>query len=94
MPLFDPKIYQTDVFVHGKADQGRAFIARTANGENFFWVLQGSAKLKIEGETYSLKYDDTILVPKNSWIEFEDMSEDSAILSTTMDAKNRARVGF
>ena len=69
-------------------------MARTANGENFFWVLQGSAKLKIDGEHFDLKYDDTILAPKNSWIEFTEMSEDSAVLSTTMDAKNRARVGF
>ena len=41
-----------------------------------------------------MKFDDTILTPKNSWIEFTNMSEDSAVLSTTMDAKNRARVGF
>ena len=90
--LFDPKCYQSDVYVHGFGDQGKAFKARSARGESFFWVLQGTATLKVDGILHSLKFDDTLLVPKSAWIEFQKMSEDSAILSTTMDAENKARI--
>lgn len=94
VPLFNPETYQTDVIVHGFGDQDKAFKARTPNGETFFWVVQGDCTLKVDGEKIHLQTDETLLVPKNAWVEFQEMSSNSAVLSTTMDAKNRARVGF
>ena len=39
-----------------------------------------------------LSFDDTLLMPKNSNIIFEYMSSDSAVLSTTMNPKNKSRI--
>ena len=92
VPLFKPQNYQSDIYIHGFGDQGKAFKFRSASSETFFWVLKGEATLKVNGDLKNLGFDDTLLVPKNSWIEFEKMSTDCAILSTTMDARNKNRL--
>ena len=94
VPLFDPSIYQTDVFIHGYGDQNKNFKAQSENGETIFWVLRGTVAI-FDGKTrYHLKIDDTLLMPKSSNLSFEFMSPDSAVLSTTMDPKNKCRAGF
>ena len=92
VPLFKPEKYQSDVYVHGFGDQGKAFKARSPKSESIFWLLQGKATLKINGDLQDLNFDDIFLVPKSSWVEFESMSEDCAILSTTMDPSNKSRI--
>ena len=57
-----------------------------------FLDFQGKATLKINGNLQDLNFDDIFLVPKSSWVEFESMSEDCAILSTTMDPSNKSRI--
>ena len=92
VPLFKPEKYQSDVYVHGFGDQGKAFKARSSKSETIFWLLQGEATLKVNGDLQKLQFDDIFLVPKGSWVEFQNMSEDSAVLSTTMDPDNKARI--
>jgi len=92
VPLFKPEKYQSDVYVHGFGDQGKAFKARSSKSETIFWLLQGEATLKVNGNLQKLQFDDIFLVPKGSWVEFQNMSEDSAVLSTTMDPDNKARI--
>ena len=41
VPLFNPEKYQSDVYIHGFGDLNKAFKARSANSETFFWLLQG-----------------------------------------------------
>merc|ERR1712241_1175693 len=45
VPLFDPSIYQTDVFIHGYGDQNKIFKAQSENGETIFWVLRGTVAI-------------------------------------------------
>ena len=92
VPLFKPEKYQSDVYVHGFGDQGKAFKARSSKSETIFWLLQGEATLKVNGDLQKLQFDDIFLVPKGSWVEFQNMSENSAVLSTTMDPGNKARI--
>lgn len=93
--LFKPDKYQSDVFVHGFGDQGKAYMNRSSTSETFFWLVQGDpVTLKVNGELKAMQMDDTLLVPKGTWVEFQSMSKNSALLSTTMDARNRSRVGF
>lgn len=95
LPLFDPNSYQSDVYVHGFGNSGNSFNFLSKEADTFFWVLRGEATFKIDKfDTWSMQHDDTFLVPKNSTINFESISENAAILSATMDPKNRSRVGF
>ena len=90
--LFKPEKYRSNIYVHGFGDEGKAFLARSPKIESIFWLLQGKATLKINGNLQDLSFDDIFLVPKSSWVEFESMSEDCAILSTTMDPSNKSRI--
>jgi mannose-6-phosphate isomerase-like protein (cupin superfamily) len=91
-PLFKSEKYQSNVYIHGFGDRGKAFIARSPKSESIFWLLQGKATLKINGNLQDLSFDDIFLAPKSSWVEFESMSEDCAILPTTMDPSNKSRI--
>merc|ERR1712156_255312 len=92
VPLFDPSLYQSDVYVHGSGDQGMRFKAKSEHSETIFWVLRGSVCLDDGKTKRHLRFDDTLLMPKNSNIIFEYMSSDSAVLSTTMNPKNKSRI--
>jgi mannose-6-phosphate isomerase-like protein (cupin superfamily) len=93
IPLFDQTSYQSDVIVHGFGDSGKSF-GGFKNAETFLWILKGQATLDLDGQKFDLKFDDTFLVPAgNSKFTFASLSENAAILSTTMDAGNKSRVG-
>ena len=94
VPLFDPSKYQSDVYVHRFGDEGKNYKAKATDGETFFWVLKGFAAISDGKTVYHLKFDDTLLMPKNCQLSFQFMSSDSAVLSTTMSPGNKSRVNF
>ena len=77
IPLFDPSLYQSDVYVHGSGDQGMRFKAKSEHSETIFWVLRGSVCL---GKICALKNKDhfiknpastrSIITPNNYFFPF------------------------
>jgi mannose-6-phosphate isomerase-like protein (cupin superfamily) len=83
--------YQSDVVVLGLGSGSRSI--RSDGGETFLWIIEGHAKVVVQGRTFNLKPDETILIPPDQKFQFIPCS-DAIALSTLMDPKNRARAGY
>jgi len=85
--MFQPRCYQSDVYVLGRGKGKRCFGART---ETFLMQLEGEATVRVKGKDIHIQQDDCLLVPTGQEFEFSP-SEDCMTLSTCMDPNNKTR---
>lgn len=85
--LFQPRCYQSDVYMLGRGKGRRCMGSRA---ETFLMQLEGTAEVKVDDKQFHMKQDDCLRVPVGQEFEFSP-SEDCITLSTSMDPMNKSR---